>query len=233
MTMKTSNKIIFSFLTFAWLSIIATLLISNQFADYNNIPGKRRVVKTETDLADFSVIKIDQASTFRILPADSNRLEYNELIGDGIKPPKGKPIQEYSVGNDTLFINNLRNVEHGGYTLKVRDLKHLIVSNATQVELVGFTQDSLTINSANSNVSISKNSEFSFLSIRSLPKFELDFSSVKGFSMFLTEDNCNVFGDIEEISGTIGNYAGLGIPRKTEIVNVDTSINGKISYVFK
>ncbi|TXD79247.1 hypothetical protein [Algoriphagus ratkowskyi] len=135
--------------------------------------------------------------------------------------------------NDTLFIKNLRNAINGGYTLRVGNLKHLIVKNVGEIDLVGFSQDSLLINSENSNVIISKNSEFSFLHLKSGPKFDLTFKSVKGFSLSLKESNCNVSGDIEEISGTIGNYAGLGIPRKTEKVDVDTSINGKLHYVFK
>lgn len=212
---------------------MASLLISHQFADYNNIPGMRRIVTTKTDLGDFSVIKIEEGSRLRIVPSDSNRLDYDELIGDGIKPPKTAAIQDYIVKNDTLFIKNLRNESNGGYTLRVGNLKHLIVKNTYNIDLIGFSQDSLLITSENSNVTISKNSEFSFLYLKSEPKFDLTFKSVKEFSLSLTEDNCNVFGDIEEISGTIGNYAGLGIPRKTEKVDFDTSINGKIHYVFK
>lgn len=211
---------------------MASLLISHQFADYNNIPGMRRVVKTETDLADFSIIKIEEASRLQIVPSDSNRLDYDELIGDGIKPPKTELIQDFTVKNDTMFINNLRNASNGGYTLRVSNLKHLIVKNTSSIELKGFAQDSLLINSLNSNVTISKNSEFSFLYLKSEPKFDLTIKSAKEFSLSLTEDNCNVFGEIEEISGIIGNYAGLGVPRKTGKMDVDTSINGKIHYVF-
>lgn len=212
---------------------MATLLISHQFADYDNIPGMRQVVETEVDLADFSVIKIDEASTLQIVPGDSNRLDYDELIGDGIKPPKTEPIQDFTVRNDTLIIKNLRNASNGGYTLRVSNLKQLIVSNTTKIDLIGFSQDSLKIISENSNVTISKSSEFSFLYLKSAPKFDLAFKSVKDFTLSLTADNCNIFGEVEEISGMIGNYAGLGIPRKTEKVDVDTSINGKIHYVFK
>ncbi|SMP07129.1 hypothetical protein SAMN06265367_101562 [Algoriphagus winogradskyi] len=220
-------------MTIAWVSIMATLLISHQFADYNNIPGMRKVVKSETDLADFSVITIDEASRLQIVPSDSNRLDYEELIGEGLKPPKTEPIQDFIVENDTLFIKNLRNASNGGYTLRVKNLNYLIVRNTYSVDLIGFSQDSLLINSLNSNVTISKNSEFSFLYLKSEPKFDLTIKSAKEFSLSLTEDNCNVFGEIEEISGIIGNYAGLGIPRKTEKVDVDTSVNGKIHYVFK
>ncbi|TXE10234.1 hypothetical protein [Algoriphagus aquimarinus] len=226
--MKTSNKYIFSFLSFAWLSIIAVMLISYELDDY-----EPKVVKIKTDLADFSVIKIEEASSLQIFPSDSNRLDYDELIGDGIKPPNTEPIQDFTVKNDTLFIKNLRNTSNGGYTLRVSNLQHLIVKNTYNIDLIGFSQDSLLITSENSNVTISKNSEFSFLYLKSEPKFDLTFKAVKEFSLSLTEDNCNVFGEIEEISGTIGNYAGLGIPRKTEKVDVDTTINGKIHYVFK
>ncbi|SFT87980.1 hypothetical protein SAMN04489724_2518 [Algoriphagus locisalis] len=228
--MQTSNKIIISFLTFAWLSIMASLLISHQFADYNNIPGKRRVVKTETALADFSVVIIEEATNLLIAPSDSNLLAYNELIGDGIEQPKTKPTHDLTVKNDTLYIRNIRNARNGNYTLLVGNLKHLIVNNTGNVNLIGFSQDSLLINSENSTVTISESSEFSFLHLKSEPKFDLTFKSVKEFSLSLTEDNCNVFGEIEEISGMIGNYAGLNIPRKTEKVDVDTSINGKINY---
>lgn len=209
---------------------MATLLISHQFADYNNIPGMRRVVKTETGLADFSVVKIEEASRLQIVPGDSSRLDYDELIGDGIKLPKTDPIQDFTVQNDTLFIKNLRNVSNGGYTLRVSNLEHLIVKNTGNVDLIGFSQDSLLINSENSKVTISESSEFSFLHLKSAPKFDLAFKGVKDFSMSFSNDHCGVSGDIEEVSGKIGNYARLGIPRKTRKVVVDTSTNGKLHY---
>lgn len=196
---------------------------------------KLKISKTDvrnetTVLQDFSVIHIKEASTLRVFSGDTNQLEYDEVSGGKIKPPKTEQIQDFIVKNDTLFIKNLRNARNGGYTLRVSNLQHLIVKNTYNIDLIGFSQDSLFITSENSNVTISKNSEFSFLHLKSGPKFDLTFKSVKAFSLSQTEDNCNVFGDIEEISGTIGNYAGLDIPRKTEKVYVDTSENGKLTY---
>ncbi|UZD24229.1 hypothetical protein PBT90_12620 [Algoriphagus halophytocola] len=226
--MKTSNKYIFSFLSFSWLSIISTMLISYEFMD-----DEPKIVKTENALADFSAINIDEVSTLQIVPGDSNRLEYNELIGDGIEQPKTKPTHDLTVKNDTLYIRNIRNARNGNYTLLVGNLKHLIVSNTGNVNLLGFSQDSLLINSENSTVNISESSEFSFLQLKSEPKFDLTLKSVKDLSMLLTDDKCNVLGEVEEISGTIGNYAELSISRKTEKVDIDTSNNGKIFYVEK
>lgn len=231
--MKTSNKILVSFLLFAWLSFMATLLISHQFADYHNIPGMRKVSHKISTLEKFSVVIIDKASEIRIIPGDSALLRYDEIAGEGFKPLESSPVQNFELRNDTLFVKNLNleNVEE--VTLEVVGLKHLVVSNAAEIELIGFSQDSLTITSENSNVTISESSEFSFLHLKSAPKFDLVLKAMKEFSLSLTNDNCNVFGEIGEISGTVGNYARLGMPRETEQVDVDTSINGKLDFVFK
>lgn len=219
-------------MTFAWLSIMASLLISHQFADYDNISAMGRMVTKTYALEQFSVVKIEQAARLKIVRADSSQLRYDELIGDGMKPPKPEAIRDYQVKNDTLFIRNLRQSSNGSHTLLVNKLKHLMVYNTWEVDLVCFSQDSLQITAENSNVTISKNSEFSYLYLKSGQKFNLELKSVKEFGMALSEANCNVFGDIEEISGTVGNYARLGIPRETGKVNVDTSINGKLHFVF-
>lgn len=60
--MKTSNKIILSFLIFTWLSFVATLLISHRFANYENIPGIRKVNTTEKSIGEFSMVKIDETT---------------------------------------------------------------------------------------------------------------------------------------------------------------------------
>lgn len=231
--MKTSNKIIISFLTFAWLSLMASLLISHQFADYDKIPGMRRIVKKVNPLEDFTVVKIEDAVVLKIVPGDSNQLNYDELFGADIDSSEAGPSQNFSVRDDTLFIASLSRGHYEGYVLCVNNMRHLIVDNAAEIDLAGFNQDSLLITSENNNVTISKNSGFSYLYLKSGQKFDLTFKAVKEFGMALSEDNCNVFGDIEEISGTVGNYARLGIPRETGKVNVDTSINGKMHFVFK
>lgn len=231
--MKTSNKIIVSFLTFAWLSFIATLLISHQFADYDNIPGMRRVVKKVNPLEDFSVVKIEDVDALKIVPGDSNQLNYDELSGADIDSSEAEPTQNYRVGNDTLFITSLRRGRYEGYILRVNNMKQLIVDYGIEIDLAGFIQDSLRISATESNVTISKNSEFSYLHLKSGQKFDLTFKSVKEFGMALSEANCNVFGDIGEISGIVGNYAGLGIPRNLENVDVNTSTNGKLHYMLK
>jgi hypothetical protein len=211
---------------------MATLLISHQFADYYNIPGMRRVVKTETDIADFSVIKIEEASRLQIVPSDTNRLDYDALIGDGIDPPKTEPIQDFIVENDTLFIKNLRNAKNGGYTLRVSKLKHLIVKNTGDVELLGFSQDSLKITVEETNTLWVNNSKISYMHFVSPEKFDLELISTDDLRLALFGDKnlCSVGGNIQSVSGKIGNYMKLSVPRKTEILDVDKSDNGKISY---
>ncbi|REG91566.1 hypothetical protein [Algoriphagus antarcticus] len=227
--MKTSNKIIISFLTFAWLSVTAMLLISHQFADYDNIPGVRKVVTSKINLGDFSVVKIEQAAFLKIAPGYINQLDYDELTGADMKPPEVEAIQDYSVRNDTLFIRNLRRASNGNYTLRVNNLKKLIVFNAWEVDLEGFRQDSLSIISANSKLLISKKSKFSYLHLASLKKFDLKFSSADDFELRLSNGQCEVSGGVDQITGIVGNYAELIIPTKIGKLDIDTSENGKLT----
>jgi hypothetical protein len=231
--MQTSNKIIVSFLTFAWLSVMATLLISHQFADYNNIPGKRRVIKTETDLADFSVIKIEEAGTLIISSLPRNRMRYERLVGDGIAITETDPIQDYVVRNDTLFIKNLQQASDGHFLLEVENLKHLIVTNTKQIHLSNFDQDLLLITADNSKIAISQKSSFSYLNVSSPKILNLSFTSVSDFSLVLDENQCKVSGEIQEISGTIKNDVELIVPAEVGKLDVNTSETGKLTYAPK
>lgn len=228
--MKTSNKIIVSFLTFAWMSVIASLLISHQFADYNNIPGKRRVIKTETDLANFSVVKIEQAGKLIISSLPRNRLRYERLVGEGIAIPETDPIEDYVVRNDTLFVKNLRQASDGNFLLEVKNLKHLIVNNTNQIHLSGFDQDLLLITTTNSKVAISQKSSFSYLNISSPGKLNLSFTSASDFSLLLDENKCRVSGEIMGISGIIRDNVELIIPSEVGKLDLDTSEYGKLTY---
>lgn len=209
---------------------MASLLISHQFADYNNIPGKRRVIKTETDLADFSVVKIEQAGTLIISSLPRNRLRYERLVGDGIAIPETDPIEDYVVRNDTLFVKNLRQASDGNFLLEVKNLKHLIVNNTNQIHLSGFDQDLLLITTTNSKVAISQKSSFSYLNVSSPEKMNLSFTSASDFSLVVDEVKVKVSGDIKGMSGTIGDNIELVVPSEVGKMDVNTARNSKITY---
>lgn len=209
---------------------MATLLISHQFADYYNIPGMRRTVTTKTDLADFSVIKIEQAGEISIASINRNRLGYDRLIGADIAIPENEAVQDYIVRNDTLFIENLTPASNGGFLLEVKDLKHLIVNNTKRINIVGFDQDLLLINAENSRVSISPKSRFAYLNISSPGKLNLSFTSATGFSLVLDENQCKVRGVIKEISGNIRDNVELIVPAELGELDVTTSEKGKVTH---
>lgn len=75
---------------------------------------------------------------------------------------------------------------------------------------------------------ISRKSEFSSLHLKSGQKFDLAFSSASVLSLVLTDNQCELSGNVEQISGTIGNYAELIVPSKIGKLNLDTSENGKL-----
>jgi len=76
---------------------MVTLLISHRFADYDNIPGTRKVTNRVTSIDGFSVVKIDKADALRINPGDSAKVRYDELAGDGIKPPNFDAVHVHEV----------------------------------------------------------------------------------------------------------------------------------------
>lgn len=226
--MKTSNKIIVSFLLFAWLSFMATFLISHQFADYHNIPGMRRLV-TKTDVLEpFSVVKIEQAAILQIVQGNKNQMHHDELVGEGISQSDLKNIQEYLVENDTLFIKNLRHGSNGTYKLEVANLHSIMVYNTWQLDLGDFRKDSLNITYGNSKVVMSKESQLSYLHILS-QKFDLSLTSVEEMELVLSGDRCELSGSVNQISGIVGNYAELILPTKVGKMDIDTSENGKLT----
>ena len=227
--MKTSNKIIVFFLTFAWLSFISTLLISHQFAYYHTISAMQRVLKTESDLANFSVVTIEKARNLIIVSMPRNRLRYERLVGEGIPVPETDPIEDYVVRNDTLLVKNFTEASDGTFLLEVKNLKHLIVNNTSKINLVGFDQDLLLITAENSKVVISEKSNFSYLNVSSPEKLNLSFTSATDFSLELDDNQCKVSGVIKQISGTIRDNVELIIPSEVGKLDVSSTENGKVT----
>ena len=92
---------------------VTKLLISSGLGSIT-LNGYNTDVRNETTvLQDFSVIQIKEASKLRVFSGDTNQLEYDEISGGHIKPPKTAAIQDFVVRNDTLFIENLRNARNG------------------------------------------------------------------------------------------------------------------------
>ncbi|WP_439489667.1 hypothetical protein [Algoriphagus sp.] len=226
--MKTSNKIIVSFLIFSWGSIIATLLISHQFADRENRPGVRRVVTKSEALEPFSVVVLNQIEGLKVARGDGNQLLFNEYFGGDVVQPAPEVVKEYTILNDTLFIQNLPRASNGDFRLEVAGLQGLVVTDSKGLDLGAFHQDSLRVYTDGSEVLLSRESDFSFFYLGFPDESSLIFTDTKGLKMNLKDKVCELSGDIGRISGELTGDSELHISAKVGQLDVKTSDGGKV-----
>jgi hypothetical protein len=198
--MKKSNKIIFGYLGFLWVTLILTLVISFAMTPQRNftLGGEVRSEKFEID--DISVVKIQNTKYLKIVKADSAYLEYFTMHGGDVKPPKTEPVQNYRVSQDTLYIDQLQQASNGSFMLKVRNLSQILVMDKSEVILENLTMDTLVFKSP----------------LHQLQIIGLDSGSVdyRSGQLFLK-------GTIGELTGSIKNRAWLSIPSKIGKINLE------------
>ncbi|WP_439480990.1 hypothetical protein [Algoriphagus formosus] len=198
--MKRSNKLIFGYLSFLWVTLIITLVISFALTPQGGFSFVDEVRSEKFEINDFSAVKIQNTKYLKIVKADSTYLEYISIHGGDVKPPKTAPVQNYRVSQDTLYIDQLQQASNGSFMLKVRNLSQILVMDESEVILENLTMDSLAFQSPEHELRLSK-----------LDQVTIDF---RNGQLFLK-------GTIGELTGSIKDQAWLSIPSKIGKINLE------------
>jgi hypothetical protein len=198
--MKKSNKLIFGYLSFLWVSLVITLVISFAMTPQGGFSFVDEVRSEKFEINDFSAVKIQNTKYLKIVKADSTYLEYISIHGGDVKPPKTAPVQNYRVSQDTLYIDQLQQASNGSFMLKVRTLSQILVMDESWLILENLTMDSLAFQSPEHELRLSK-----------LDQVTIDF---RNGQLFLK-------GTIGELTGSIKDRAWLSIPSKIGKINLE------------
>lgn len=203
--MKKSNKLIFGYLGFLWVSLVLTLLVSFILTPQFSFVDEVRSEKFQ--LEEFSVVRIQNTSYLKIEVSDSTYLEYISIHGGDVKPPKTDPIKNYRISNDTLYINQLQQAENGSFALHVKNLSQILVSDKSRVYLTDLTLESLSFES---------------------PVHELRIVGLDGGGVDYRSGQLFLKGSIGELTGRLKDQAWLNIPSKIGKLDIDKSESASI-----
>ncbi|MGM0945276.1 MAG: hypothetical protein ACQEW9_08840 [Bacteroidota bacterium] len=203
--MKKSNKLIFGYLGFLWVSLVLTLLVSFILTPQFSFVDEVRSEKFQ--LEEFSVVRIQNTSYLKIEVSDSTYLEYISIHGGDVKPPKTDPIKNYRISNDTLYINQLQQGENGSFALHVKNLSQILVSDKSRVYLTDLTLESLSFES---------------------PVHELRIVGLDGGGVDYRSGQLFLKGSIGELTGRLRDQAWLNIPSKIGKLDIDKSESASI-----
>lgn len=203
--MKKSNKLIFGYLGFLWVSLVLTLLVSFILTPQFSFVDEVRSEKFQ--LEEFSVVRIQNTSYLKIEVSDSTYLEYISIHGGDVKPPKTDPIKNYRISNDTLYINQLQQAENGSFALHVKNLSQILVSDKSRVYLTDLTLESLSFES---------------------PVHELRIVGLDGGGVDYRSGQLFLKGSIGELTGRLRDQAWLNIPSKIGKLDIDKSESASI-----
>jgi hypothetical protein len=158
--MKTSNKILISFLIFLFSGIIALYMGSKYYENPNNNPAN--FVDKKTKLSPFSVIVAESGAVFYLNSGKENEITHSHL--KGTVPDFGSFI----VRNDTLFIASAKlkrnkdrftnNLIHVSCT----NVKSIVTKEYSEVHMEKFKADTLSV------IMIKSNLDWRFKNIRHL-----------------------------------------------------------------
>lgn len=139
--MKTSNKILLSFLIFLFSGIILLYAGSKYYSDFYNT---KDLEHQEKPLSPFSVIVAEPGAIFSLKNGKENIISHTYKKGT-------VPNIDYAVRNDTLFITSIKSkedqVKHTSNTTNIycTNIKSIVAKENSDINLDKFETDSLAI----------------------------------------------------------------------------------------
>jgi hypothetical protein len=219
---------------------MAALLISFRYSDQRGYGFIEKIEKEEILLQEFKHIVIKNSGVLTITSSDSLKLTYFKLFFDTGEIPEERELN-YRISNDTLFIDSLMQRSSGYFELKLRTLNSLILEDVAEVNFNKFHQDSLKVISSQASLvfedSMRVTSKESFSVFQGVKLGFLDYNGtssdlkanvISNFKIRIEDTQAELGGDIQSISGWVGERSILMLPNKVGKVNLERSSSGII-----
>jgi hypothetical protein len=221
--MKTSNKILFSFLLFAWASILVTLLVSFRYSILRGASYVEKIENRTWEIAgDFSVVSLKDAGFVILEPSSEPSIKYMKVITSHNRDKEyGEPDPFfYEVRNDTLFVEGMRQKPDGSFIIHVDDLKSVILDQVEQVGLRKMGLDSLVVKAKGGFLSMDKDHGVSYLDFEGKNESRLEASGVESLSLSLDQSKAELKLYLGKISGQVVNQSEVTIPTQSGAMNL-------------
>lgn len=221
--MKTSNKILFSFLGFAWASIMVTLLVSFRYSLLGSAyQFEKMETKTWEIAGDFSVVSISDSWAVRLDGSKKGQIEYfRAFFRDRPSKNHGDPDPFiHEVRNDTLFIKGMRQNPNGSFTINVGAIKSLVVEQVSEVELLRMGLDSLKVISNAGELVLQKDHGVTHLDFVGGNNSELQVAGIESLNLFLDRSKADLQLYLGGISGQVINRSEVTIPAQSGAMNL-------------
>lgn len=229
--MKTSNKILFSFLLFAWASILVTILVSFR---YSMLRGASVVEKLETKSweieGDFSVISLKDAGFVVLEPGSEPSIKYMKVITQYNRDKNyGDPDPFfYEVRNDTLFVQGMRQKPNGSFIIHVGELKGVVLDQVSEGRLKGMELDTLRVKANAGHFSLVEDHGVAHLEFDGGNDSRLQAVGLGSLNLSLDFSKAEIYQDLGKISGQIINRSQVTLPTKSGEMNLSKDKTSKI-----
>ncbi|WP_187177602.1 hypothetical protein [Algoriphagus sp. AK58] len=221
--MKTSNKILFSFLLFAWASIMVTLLVSFR---YSMLRGASIVEKIENKsweiLGDFSVVSISDSWVVQLDGSKKGSIQYDRVFTSHNRDKNyGDPDPFiHEVRNDTLFIKGMRQRPNGNFSIQVGGIKSIIMDRVTEVRLRSMGLDTLKVNSIAGHLALDKDHGVKHLDFSGGNNSQLQVVGIESLNLFLDRSKADLQLYLGGISGQVTNQSEVTVPTQSGAMNL-------------
>lgn len=218
---------------------MASLLISFRYSDQRGYGILKKIEKEEILLQEFKHVVVKNSGVLTITNSDTLKLTYFKVFTDTGEIPE-EPELSYRMVSDTLFIDRLIQKKSGYFVLKVSKLKSLILEDVAEVSFEKFSQDSLRVISSQASLvfqdsmrvsresfSVFRDVKLGFLDYTGISS-DLKANTISNLNLRLEATQAELGGDIQSISGWVGERSILMLPNKVGKVNLERSSSGII-----
>jgi hypothetical protein len=231
MKINTSNKILFSFLLFAWASIMITLLVSFRYSILGSAYQFEKMETKTWEIADdFSVVSISDSWSVRLDGSEKGQIEYfRAFFRDRPSKNHGDPDPFiHEVRNDTLFIKGMRQNPNGSFTIHVGVIKSVIIDQVSQVELLKMGLDSLKVISNAGELVLQKDHGVTHLDFVGGNDSKLQVAGIESLNLFLDRSKADLQLYLGGISGQVINRSEVTLPSQSGAMNLSKDKTSKI-----
>jgi hypothetical protein len=223
MKIKTSNKILFSFLLFAWGSILVTLLVSFRYSILRGASYVEKIENRSWEIAgDFSVVSLKDAGFVILEPSSEPSIKYMKVITSHNRDKEyGEPDPFfYEVRNDTLFVEGMRQKPNGSFSILVGELKAVVLDQVSETRLKGVKADTLHVQANAGHLAMDKTHGVSHLEFNGKNESRLQSEGLGSLNLSLDFSKAEIYQDLGKINGQIINRSQVTLPTKSGEMNL-------------
>ncbi|TFV94276.1 hypothetical protein E4S40_09580 [Algoriphagus kandeliae] len=230
--MKTSNKIVYSFLAFAWLSIMVTLVISFFFSRLRGFSTLDKVeVKEWPVLGSYSVVSIQDSWVVSIERQKEGTIQYTKYY---FSREREELLEDpdpffYEVRNDTLFVKGMKQKPTGKFSIHVGPIKSIVLKDVTEVRVKEVGIDSLIVKANHGHLTMEENHGVGFLRFEGKNESRLQIMKIPALELYLDQSKAEIYKEMGDVSGNLARRSEVILPTKLGELNLTKDENSKVS----